>query len=93
MVVDEMHVMNVATHPRWRRLGVARTLMERALAEARGLGIVRAFLEVRASNAAAQGLYNSLGFEPVGVRRSYYEAGGEDALVMAKALRAGHETP
>lgn len=42
-----------------------------------------AYLEVRASNAAAQELYRQLGFEVIGVRESYYQLPPEDALIMA----------
>ncbi len=48
---------------------------------AANLGVVYATLEVRRSNAVAQALYQSLGFEYVGVRKRYYEDNGEDALL------------
>jgi ribosomal-protein-alanine N-acetyltransferase len=46
------------------------------------------FLEVRPSNAPGQGLYQRLGFEPIGRRRGYYPAGSsrEDAVVMGLSL-------
>ncbi len=43
-------------------------------------------LEVRVSNAGAQGLYRTLGFRLVGLRRGYYKAPTEDALLMAMRL-------
>ncbi|MBH5335342.1 ribosomal protein S18-alanine N-acetyltransferase [Streptomyces pactum] len=39
-------------------------------------------LEVRVDNARAQRLYERFGFEPIGVRRGYYQPGNVDALVM-----------
>ena len=39
-------------------------------------------LEVRASNAGAIRLYESLGFRPSGMRRGYYTDNREDALIM-----------
>jgi ribosomal-protein-alanine N-acetyltransferase len=44
------------------------------------------FLEVRPSNAAAQCLYRSAGFNEVGMRRNYYPArvAREDAIIMAR---------
>ena len=46
----------------------------------------RVFLEVRTSNVTAYNLYESLGFNEIGVRPGYYPAyiGREDALVLAK---------
>jgi ribosomal-protein-alanine N-acetyltransferase len=46
-------------------------------------------LEVRPSNPIAVHLYESLGFERIGVRKGYYQAHGgrEDALVYRLALR------
>ena len=81
-VEDEMHVLNLAVEPASRRQGLARKLVLAALAHARRKGAKRAFLEVRASNAAAQKLYSSLGFTGTSIRRDYYDAPVEDAVVM-----------
>lgn len=81
-VAGEAHIMNLATHPRARRKGVARELLKRVVAEARAWGASRVFLEVREFNQAAQALYASEGFEVVGRRVRYYTDTGEDALVM-----------
>ena len=61
-------------------------LIERA----RAAGMAEAFLEVRPSNTMAIRLYQSLGFEQVGMRRGYYQAvnGREDAAVLKLSLRA-----
>lgn len=40
------------------------------------------FLEVRVSNKPAIGLYESLGFERLNVRKAYYSSPIEDAIVM-----------
>ena len=61
----ENEILNLAVDPAARRTGVARGLLEDALARTRGLW----FLEVRASNAAALRLYESAGFERAGRRR------------------------
>ena len=39
-------------------------------------------LEVRKGNVPAISLYTSLGFQTVGVRKGFYEAPREDALIM-----------
>jgi [ribosomal protein S18]-alanine N-acetyltransferase len=81
-VEDEMHILNLAVAPASRRQGIAKKLVLAAIARARQRGARRAFLEVRASNMAAQKLYSSLGFTGTSMRRDYYDTPVEDALVM-----------
>ena len=82
LVIDEAHVTNVAVEPEHQRRGVGRRLMRELLEEARARGATCATLEVRAGNAAALHLYESLGFERSAVRRGYYPDNKEDAVVM-----------
>jgi ribosomal-protein-alanine N-acetyltransferase len=84
LVTDELHINNLAVHPRWRKRGIARELLWAALQHGRRGGARAAFLEVRASNVAAQGLYRKFHFESVGVRRRYYTHPIEDAVVMRR---------
>lgn len=82
--VDAWHVMNVAVNPGHRRLGIASAMLRR-LFEATQDDAQRGYtLEVRVSNVAAIGLYQSFGFVSRGVRRGYYTDNGEDALIMWK---------
>ena len=81
-VADEMHILNLAVQPEFRRKGIARKLVIAGIKRACQKGAKRAFLEVRTSNSAAQRLYSDLGFTGVSVRRDYYEAPVEDAVVM-----------
>lgn len=85
-VADELHIGNVGVHPSLRRRGVGRFLMDETHAWARGRGAGFAHLEVRAGNAAAIALYESLGYRRVGVRRSYYSDNGEDAILLVADL-------
>lgn len=82
LVADEVHVLNVATDGAARQRGFGRKVMEGALAMGRAQKCMLATLEVRRSNAAAQGLYASLGFRAVGMRPSYYQDNREDAVIM-----------
>ncbi len=82
LVKDEMHILNLAVEPSFRRQGIARKLVLAAIRLADRKGAKRAFLEVRASNAAAQKLYSSLGFAGTSIRRGYYDSPMEDAVVM-----------
>lgn len=79
---DEAHIMILATHPEWRRRGLAEWLLEKMIAEMRSVEIRDITLEVRAGNLAAQALYKKLGFEEVGRRKRYYRDNGEDALLL-----------
>jgi [ribosomal protein S18]-alanine N-acetyltransferase len=82
LIVDEVHVATIATHPEFRRQGIAKTLLFYALQHMSTEGAQSSFLEVRASNLAAQDLYRKFGFEESGVRRRYYRDNGEDAILM-----------
>lgn len=88
LVLDECHLLNVCVHPHWRCQGLGRTLLTHLLRIARQRAALKAFLEVRVSNGPAIGLYRSVGFQEVAVRRNYYPKGAdrEDALVMALVL-------
>ncbi len=83
-VLDEAHVATLGVGPQWRRRGLARSLVAWLVRAALRRGAVSMTLEVRASNGAAQGLYRSFGFAPVGVRPGYYAvpSPAEDALIM-----------
>jgi ribosomal-protein-alanine N-acetyltransferase len=78
----ESEVLNLAVDPSGRRRGVARELLQQALRAMPGSW----FLEVRASNAAAIRLYQSVGFTDAGTRPGYYQDGPntspESAIVM-----------
>jgi ribosomal-protein-alanine N-acetyltransferase len=82
VVADELHVLDVATHPAHRREGVGRTLVRDILALAKDRRARHLYLEVRRSNVAAITLYRSAGFAAVGVRRRYY-SDDEDAIEMS----------
>lgn len=88
IVEDEAQVLNVTIHPSWRRRGLGRWMLERALLDAVGRGARRATLEVRRHNAPAIALYERMGFRRVGERKNYYGP-GEDALLMEKELERG----
>lgn len=82
LIVDEAHVATIATHPDFRRQGVAKKLLAHALRGMIEEGAQSSFLEVRASNLAAQEMYRKFGYEEAGRRRRYYSDNGEDAILM-----------
>lgn len=75
---------------RWGE-GIGSALLGALLAEAARRGCTEVFLEVRTDNDRAQRLYRRHGFEPLGIRRGYYQPSGADALVMRRAGRPGHQ--
>ena len=82
LVAGEIQLQNLATRSDRQRRGVGAWLMAHLLEEAEKLGATRIQLEVRSSNVAALALYRKLGFEVVGERPGYYDAGEEDAVLM-----------
>jgi len=83
VVVDEMHILNLAVAPGWRRRGLARWLLGFAVPRAARSGARRVFLEVRQSNRDALSLYEALGFGRVGMRSDYYSDPREAAVLLA----------
>ncbi|MGO4907733.1 GNAT family N-acetyltransferase [Pseudorhodobacter sp. W20_MBD10_FR17] len=88
-IAGEAEVLTLAVAPEWRRQGIARQLMLDFARKAEQNAAETAFLEVAEDNAAAIGLYLSLGYTVGGRRREYFEAPDHkrlDALIMTKSL-------
>lgn len=82
LLVDEVHIATIATHPDFRRQGIAQALLVHVLKLGAEEGAVSSFLEVRESNLAAQAMYRKFGYEQTGRRPRYYKDNGEDAILM-----------
>jgi len=85
-VLNEAHILNLATNPDYRRKGYASQLVRHIIEYCVKRGISDFFLEVRDSNIKAIKLYRMFGFEVVGKRKGYYTDTHEDALVMQLSL-------
>ena len=85
-VLDEGQITNIATHPNYRRRGLAAKVLSALLEQARAKGIASVTLEVRVSNQAAIALYQKFGFSVVGKRVRFYTHPTEDALIMQCTL-------
>ncbi len=81
-ILEEAHITTIATHPDFRRQGVAKTLMFDIIDECYKKMIKYITLEVRESNIAAISLYDKFGFSTIGTRKKYYQDNNEDALIM-----------
>jgi ribosomal-protein-alanine N-acetyltransferase len=86
MIYDEVHILNVAVHPGFRRMGIGERILRDCLDFFFSNGARNAILEVRRGNNEAKRLYEKLGFKSIGIRRGYYADTGEDAIVMKLAL-------
>lgn len=86
-VLDEGNILSFAVHPEFRRKGVGSTLVKEILEALLAEGCAAVYLEVRASNIAAQRLYERMGFRTFGIRKGYYRSPDEDGLIMGCTLR------
>ena len=86
-IIDEGHVLDLAVHPEYRRLGIASALVSLSIERLKEEGCRFVFLEVRASNDYAKTMYEKFGFEVLGTRKNYYVSPAEDAVIMV--LKSG----
>jgi ribosomal-protein-alanine N-acetyltransferase len=86
-VVDELHVLHVATAEDVRRRGIGSALVAEAVAYAHANDVRLCLLEVRQSNQPAIRLYEKYGFVVENVRPKYYADNDEDALEMWLMLK------
>jgi ribosomal-protein-alanine N-acetyltransferase len=82
LIVDEIHIATIATHPDFRKQGIGEKLLLFTLQSAKAEGAVSSFLEVREGNDAAMTMYHKLGYIESGRRAGYYLDNGEDAILM-----------
>ena len=85
-VPPDCDIMNLAVAPDARRQGLGQRLLQSLLDALHKGSIARVFLEVRPSNTPARALYDTFGFEQVGLRKGYYVNPAEDALILRKEL-------
>ncbi|MGE5375116.1 MAG: ribosomal protein S18-alanine N-acetyltransferase [Bacteroidota bacterium] len=91
LLVDEMHIATISTHPDYRRHGIGTRLLANILLHGMDEGATSSFLEVRESNLAAQEMYRKFGYETAGRRKRYYRDNDEDAILMIlKSLSRVH---
>ncbi len=81
-VAGESEILRIAVSECHRRRGIGASLLDFFIKERTHAGDCEFFLEVRASNAPAIGLYTSRGFEVCGKRANYYKCPTEDAVLM-----------
>jgi ribosomal-protein-alanine N-acetyltransferase len=85
---DVAQVMTIGVDPAYQRQGVGRELLRALLDRSRQLRATAVLLEVRVDNVPALAMYESFGFERLGVRKRYYQPEDVDAYTMRLDLAA-----
>ncbi len=88
VTAGEAQILNICIDPVLQGEGLGRRLLRYLITAAAKEGADTVFLEVRSSNRSAYALYDSVGFNEIGLRQDYYPAkkGREDAMVLALNL-------
>ena len=81
-ICPEFEVLRIATHPDYRKRGVAKALLSAHTETAKQKGYTKGFLEVRESNTPAKAFYQNAGYLSTGRRKNYYQNPTEDAILM-----------
>ena len=89
-ILDEAHITLLGVHPRYEGKKLAQLLLCSLLDRARQIDMARATLEVKDTNLTAIHIYEKYGFKVAGRRKNYYQATGEDAIIM---WRSGLQHP
>lgn len=84
-VAGEAEINTICVLPNYRRQHFGRDLMLGLIRQLQAQKTTKLFLEVAENNAAARGLYESLGFQTSGLRKGYY-ADGQNAVTMVKEM-------
>ena len=82
----EAHILNIAVHPDYRRMGLGTHLMRFFYDFCLTMKVKTITLDVRSSNHPAIKMYRKMGFRKLGLRPHYYADNGEDALIMGLKL-------
>lgn len=93
VIHEEEHLLNLAVHPEYRRLGIGEALLHFAIEEGKKKGMKVILLEVRSSNEIARKLYEKFGFKVIGLRGGYYDRPKDDAVIMALTLNPPPPSP
>lgn len=85
-VAGQAEIESIAVAAECQRRGIGRALLEAGLRELNSRAVSEVFLEVRASNSAALGLYRAAGFGECGRRTGYYADPVDDAILLRMDL-------
>ncbi len=85
---EEAEILTICILPKLRGKALGEVLLNADTDHLRQSNCPRLFLEVAENNTSARRLYEKFGFQKIGVRKNYYQMGGQkiDALVLEKSL-------
>lgn len=86
VIADQAYIENVAVDDGFRRLGIARTMVDTVCDIAREAGCPAVVLDVRINNSGARQLYAGCGFKDAALRKNMYEHPAEDGITMIREL-------
>jgi len=88
LILDEVHLLNLTVASDFQKKGMGKALLNFLIDDALEHQANKMILEVRRTNLVAIFLYESFGFDQIGLRKNYYPAhlGREDAIVMEMVL-------
>lgn len=85
-IIGEAHITNITIVAEKRGNGFGKTMLEFLIKRVIKLKYYGITLEVRANNDVALSMYKKHGFEEVGIRKNYYPAEKQDAIIMWRTL-------
>jgi len=86
-IVDgRAELASMATHPSYRRRGVAEALLAETVRRINARGIPQIDIEVRKTNFIGLSFWKKMGFEKIGEQHSFY-GDGETAIKMRKTIK------
>lgn len=84
---NQIHILNFAVHPEFRRLGVGARMFQKLVVKLSEHRRNRIMLEVRETNLQAQLFFRQMGFRAISVFRNFYQNTLEDAYLMQYLYR------
>ena len=90
IIIDESELLRIAVSSELQRRGIGRSLMMEYLEYIKPY-CKRSILEVRQSNIKARRLYEALGYKNISIRKDYYNAPVEDAIIYECKIKETNE--
>jgi ribosomal-protein-alanine N-acetyltransferase len=91
----DAEIMTIGVDKRAQRSGIGRALLQALVGAAHQQRARRLLLEVRVDNEPAKNMYRKFGFQPMGLRKHYYQPEDVDAVTMSlnleESMEANHE--